>query len=790
MSETTSESTVAVVELPGQSLTTEDRALLIAAGIGAEYLDGDPAPLIRSAVTSTDLRLFPKPGMDATPWGWVPDPAGILFGWRDLTGNIEWQFRPHNPPVGEGGRARKYLFRKGAAARYSVLASPPDAERAWVVEGTKQSHAVAAVVGETDVVVGIPGCSGWSAGGWTLPMEVATLLTANSVLIVLDADAQTNPAVYDAGVKLADRLSASSSVSFVRTPGGGSSGLDDYLATLDVERRAGALAALAKSAKGRPARQRPKTKLRVVRDDERAEQSQDGSDGVCDGGGVQDWMFTEAGKLRPDTIAKHVLAERPVAEGGGQLAVYEGGYYHLHRDAVTALVGDLLRDQYNSGHETNIEKRLLGLCFERKLSLPNRASEPLLNCRNGMLDLETGELLEHDPKYLSTRQVAVGWNPDAKCPRYLAWLVDRVGEAQVPVVEEAISQFLNPSRTPSKALFLFGPSRSGKSTMLRLVKEMVGGEDGGHVSAVSLQQLADDKFAAAELFGKTLNIGADLPKDHIKDLSAFKTLSGDDPITANRKYGAMVTFRNNALFLFSANTIPTVGEESSAYMNRVVPVVFPKTYAGSEDPRIESELLAELPGILARWVRAYRAYMARGYTFAKVPSEVAEHFGAASDRVARFIAECCVVGVEVPSTRQTDTASTPRTFGPSQVSIAATYPTGVPVNLTQLHAAFGHWVADEKAGAMGRNTFGVRVKALPGVHVVRRADTDYLNVAVKPKAQWTQAGGIENLIALVEQPVHPKSPVRHAVSGTFGTFPLQTGVQTKLFSATGPLGRR
>lgn len=790
MSETTSESTVAVVELPGQSLTTEDRALLAGAGIGSEYLDADPAPLIRSAATATDLRLFPKPGMDATPWDWVDDPAGMLFGWRDLAGNVEWQFRPHNPPVGEDGRARKYLFRRGGGTRYSVLSNPPAAERAWVVEGTKQSHAVAAVVGQSDVVVGIPGCSGWSAGGWTLPMEVATLLTSKTVFIALDADAQTNPNVYDSGVKLADRLSASASVSFVRTPGGGSSGLDDYLATLDVERRAGALAALAKSAKGRPARQRPKAKLRVVHDDERAE---DPDDSTQDGGGVQDWMFTEAGKLRPDTIAKHVLAERPVAEGGGQLAVYEGGYYLLHRDAVTALVGDLLRDQYNSGHETNIEKRLLGLCFERKLSLPNRASEPLLNCRNGMLDLETGELLEHDPKYLSTRQVAVDWNPDAKCPKYLAWLVDRVGEAQVPVVEEAIAQFLNPSRTPSKALFLFGPSRSGKSTMLRLAKEMVGGENGGHVSAVRLQQLADDKFAAAELFGKTLNIGADLPKDHIKDLSAFKTMSGDDPITANRKYGAMVTFRNNALFLFSANTIPTVGEESSAYLNRMVPVVFPKTYAGSEDPRIESELLSELPGILVRWVRAYQAHMARGYTFVSPPSAVAEHFGAASDRVARFIAEGCVVGVEVPSTRQTDTADAAparRTFGPSPVSIAPTYPTGVPVNLTQLHAAFMDWVADEKAGSMGRNTFGQRVKALPGVQVVRRADTDYLNVSVKPKEQWTPAGGIEDLIAMVEQPVHPKPPVRHAVSGTFGTFSLQTGVQTKLFSATGPLGRR
>lgn len=757
--------------------------MLIAAGIGSEYLDADPAPLIRSAATVTDLRLFPKPGMDATPWDWVDDPAGMLFGWRDLAGNVEWQFRPHNPPVGEDGRARKYLFRRGGGARYSVLANPEVATRCWVVEGTKQAHAVAAVVGQSDVVIGIPGCSGWSLGGWTLPMEVATLLTGKTVFIALDADAETNPNVYDAGMKLADRLSASGSVSFVRTPGGGTAGLDDYLSTVDVEHRAGALAALAKSARGKPARKRPRAKLRVVRVDERAEGTlSDESDQVE---GVQEWMFTESGKLRPDTIAKHVLSERPVSVAQTQqLAVYRGGVYTMRPNAVKALVGDLLRDQFNTGHMGNIVARLEGLCEERGLMLPLLADEPVLNCRNGMLDLRTLELLPHDPSYLSTRQVAVNWDPNAKAPRYLAWLMDRVGEAQVPVFEEAVSQFLDPSRPPFKALFLFGPSRSGKSTALRLATAMLGqrGGKGGeeHISAVSLQQLSDNQFAAAELYGKAMNVCADLPRDHVNDLSEFKQALGDDPITGNKKYGQMFTFHSVAQFMFSANKLPTVGEESTAYTNRIVPVVFPKTYEGREDPAVEDGLMDELEGILVRWVHARRDHMLRGYGWHRAPQVVREHFAAASDRVVQFISTCCEIGV----------STVPANAKPVNVLRVerGEWPAG-PSLMSDLFSAFEWWAKDERGAGMKRSTFRDRVDAIAGVKTIKHPVTrsDVRNIAIKPRERWETPEGMAHLESALFAP-------QTAWSEPLGVKRVEIvdtpNLNDKLFSATGPLGRR
>jgi putative DNA primase/helicase len=85
---------------------------------------------------------------------------------------------------------------------------------------------------------------------------------------------------------------------------------------------------------------------------------------------------------------------------------------------------------------------------------------------------------------------------------------------------------LDPTITPTKAVFLFGAARSGKSTYLRLLQEIAGPEN---YSAVTLHQLSDDRFAAANLYGKMLNVAADLPASHVEDLSTFKMMTGRRP---------------------------------------------------------------------------------------------------------------------------------------------------------------------------------------------------------------------------------------------------------------------
>ncbi|CPW62343.1 phage/plasmid primase, P4 family [Mycobacteroides abscessus] len=743
------------MELPGQPLSDERRQVLVDSGISEEYLN-DPDSLIREVRGQVDLDVMP-----GRPFSWVTDhnggnPKGMLFGWKALDGEIRWQYRPDTPPVDGKGRPRKYLFVKDGAPRYGIRSDAGDKATVWIVEGTKQSHSVASYLGDEVTVIGIPGVTAWSGGGedrWNLPGEVIRLCAGRDVLALPDADAGENIAVYEAMEKLKSAIGpAAKSVAFLPCPGGGSQGIDDYLGVFDTDaERADILRKLPDSAYHKPAKKRPPARLR--RDEKRQEREEheaaraESIDTVMTAFGegraatdehgqrrVSDgsvWMRDGGGLAVADLGTAILESPTPVATTpSGVVSVYiRRGVYVVTERALTAVSAGVLGNHFTPSNSSTLGQWLDATCDAEGRVLPvGQTGKPFINFRNGMLHIDTLELHPHDPKYMSTRQIPCDWNPEATCPTYVSWLTDRVGEKQVGVLEEAISQFLDESRTPNKGLFLFGPSRSGKSTMLSIASAMVG--DPELVAALSLQQLGKDHFASAELYGKALNIAGDLPKGHIEDLSVFKQALGEDPITANRKYGRMFTFKNTAAFLMSANRVPTVAEESSAYLNRIVPVAFPKTYQGREDPRVKDTILSELHGIAVRWVLARRAHRARRYRWLTPHPAVAAAFGQASDRVARFVSDCCIVGGQQsarPGREGTD-------FGG-----AGGWRTGIVAPLSDCHEAFKAWAHDEASRSMGRSTFRNRLETQPGFAWVRdplSSDSRTTNLVIKLRAQW------------------------------------------------------
>ncbi|AGM27697.1 hypothetical protein MABM_22040 [Mycobacteroides abscessus] len=743
------------IELPGQPLSDERLQTLVDSGIKADYLS-NPEVLIREVCGQVDLD-----GMPNQPFAWVTDanggsPRGLLFGWKDAAGNVWWQYRPDTPPDDQRGRPKKYLFVKNEAPRYGIRSDAGDKNPVWIVEGTKQSHSVASYLGDEVTVIGIPGVTAWSGGGedrWNLPGEVIRLCAGRDIYALPDADASGNIAVYEAMLRLKSAIGpAAKSVLFIPCPGGGSQGIDDYLAVFDSDdERTDILRKLPNDAYHKPSRQRPPARLR--RDEKRQQREEqeaaraESIDSVMTAFGegraamdesgqrrVSDgsvWMREGGGLAVADLGTAILESPTPVATTpSGVVSVYvRRGVYVVTERALMSVSAGVLGNHFTPSNSSTLGAWLDATCDSEGRVLPvGQTGQPFVNFKNGMLHIDTLELHPHDPKYMSTRQVPCDWNPAAEAPTYVEWLTDRVGEKQVSVVEEAISQFLDESRTPNKGLFLFGPSRSGKSTMLAIAEAMVG--DPELVAALSLQQLGKDHFASAELYGKALNIAGDLPKGHIEDLSVFKQALGEDPITANRKYGRMFTFKNTAAFLMSANTVPTVSEESSAYLNRIVPVSFPKTYQGKEDPTIRDAILAELPGIAVRWVLARRAHRARRYRWLTPHPAVAAAFGQASDRVARFVADCCVIGgqqSERPGREGTDFGGT------------GGWRTGIVAPLTECHEAFKSWAHDEASRGMGRSTFRARLEVQPGFEYVRdplSSGGRATNLVIKPRAQW------------------------------------------------------
>jgi len=589
----------------------------------------------------------------------------LAFSYTGLSGEAVPQLRPERPGKGAEGSQVRYLFPSGVIIPMTVhprMRSLVLDRRCplVVVEGTKQYLAAVSALGAEDAVavVGMSGCWGWSHDHQLTPSWLDIPLNDRSVCLVLDADRTTNRKVYDAAAELTTQLimvRGAAEVRYASLPTSGTSGLDDVLALAPPAERAAVLGRILGSATTDPG-ERP------------------------DAPGSK---YFDSHGLRVQTWAEDILDEVPLAVGvDGCVHLYRDGVYTNGQNLLLGHLCSMLGERYRPTHANAVIEYLTAQLTAQGRLLPDTPPGGLLNLANGMLDLTTLELREHDPALLSSVQLPVAWDPSATAPTYERWLGEQAGE-QADDLEETAATMLDSSRTPTKAPFLFGPTKSGKSTFLRLMVAVAGKNNS---SSVSLHQLSTNRFTAAELHGKILNCAADLSYHHVDDLSMFKLLTGGDLVFAERKFGQPFTFTNHALIAFSANEIPSVGETSNAYLERIKPFLFGASFAGKEDPNIELQMVEELPGILARWVHALHRLRLRGAPLPTTP-DVAAMFANRSDRVRMFL----------------DEMTAPDQHGTTR---------------KDLYNAFKVWGSDTAGPTMSRNKFLDRVR-LTGVEEYR-----------------------------------------------------------------------
>jgi len=209
---------------------------------------------VRSLLTSEDTAAM------GGQWPNFANFPAIDFPWTSPDGVVTHQVRPDNPTVDQRSKKpRKYVFALKAAPVLWAVREIEGSELVVIIEGTKQTLAGASYAPPGASIYGIAGCRMWQYNDAPIPdLHVAD---GKRVVIILDADAGTNPEVYDAGTALAQALAAEGAekVLFGRLPGGASkAGLDDILASRTPERRAGYLARVIEGAKAKPADTKPK----------------------------------------------------------------------------------------------------------------------------------------------------------------------------------------------------------------------------------------------------------------------------------------------------------------------------------------------------------------------------------------------------------------------------------------------------------------------------------------------------------------------------------------------------
>lgn len=276
------------------------------------------------------------------------------------------------------------------------------------------------------------------------------------------------------------------------------------------------------------------------------------------------------------------------------------------------------------------------------------ANLDFVNCANGLLDLRDMTLHPHSPDFLSTIQLPVAYDPNADCQRFGQFLDQVLAADTVAVVQELLGYALVPDVRYQQAFLLLGAGANGKSVLLDVLRALVGPHN---CSATPLQNLTSDKFAAATLVGKTLNLCADLSATTQKSTSVLKEVVAGDTMVAQEKHRQPFTFRPFARLIFSANEAPGTTDASHGFWRRWVTIPFPRIFGtgegavGPQDRNLTAKLLAELPGILNyALVGLVRLRAQGGFSESESCAAALEGYRRRTDSVLEFLADACEKG--------------------------------------------------------------------------------------------------------------------------------------------------
>jgi len=351
----------------------------------------------------------------------------------------------------------------------------------------------------------------------------------------------------------------------------------------------------------------------------------------------------EAKKIDHLSIARE-LAERydfATMRDTGEIYIYSDGVYRRGGETfVQEEARGLLGDDFTT-HKVN--EILNSIRYSTYLDRHEFDwDKKIINVRNGLLNIETMELMEHTPAYLSLVRIPVLYSPRATCPRIERFLGEVLNEEDIPVIEEMFGYCLLLEYRFHKAFMLQGAGRNGKSTLLNLLQTFLGR---GNCSNVALTELCDGRFASAQLFGKLANIFPDLPAEALRYTGLFKALAGGDSITAERKFQSPFEFTNYAKLIFSCNYVPMTYDLSNAFFARWIIIRFPNTFEGDKaNPNLIDELATEeeLSGLLNLSLKGLRRIRKNGrFSYNKTTEEIQEEYERLSNPVAAFIADMC-----------------------------------------------------------------------------------------------------------------------------------------------------
>lgn len=265
---------------------------------------------------------------------------------------------------------------------------------------------------------------------------------------------------------------------------------------------------------------------------------------------------------------------------------------------------------------------------------------------NGVYDLKEDSFIgQFDPELHARSSHPVRYESGAECPNFDGFLLETVGAENMDFVYEWFGYNFYREYTIQKMLFIQGKGGTGKSTIINILREMIGSDS---YAAVTLQGLMTERFAKIGLYRKVANFDTDAKPQYLADGATLKMLTGEDSIYADRKNKEPITFYNYAKLTFAMNELPPMRDFSGGLKRRMMILEMNKILTDEVKSKYPlKDIMEELPGIFNKAMDGLRRVLEnRDFSLSGVMVESVEKWERGNDVVAMFLEDGCAVDKE------------------------------------------------------------------------------------------------------------------------------------------------
>ncbi len=285
----------------------------------------------------------------------------------------------------------------------------------------------------------------------------------------------------------------------------------------------------------------------------------------------------------PTSINHRAICDYFVNKGdifvlGGECYQYRDGVYTEASSYVRNTIKDMIVID-NLITQNRIMECYRLICddvrLQRTTAELNR-DKNLINFQNGVWDIERGELLPHDSKYLQTLQIPhkVGdYKPFPETRLYKFFQKTCLPKEDIKMLLRYMAYCLTLDYGLKTFMVLCGQSNTGKSVLIRFFETLVGKHN---VSSLSMHEL-NMRFYPSQLYNRLLNSCADNSSLPLSSIENLKKITGGDQIMHEKKGKEPFFFVPFCKLIFSFNQLPLQLEEKSNAFYKRMRILFMNT---------------------------------------------------------------------------------------------------------------------------------------------------------------------------------------------------------------------